>query len=168
LATRTSIPCTSAAFAELSADILRAGKALRFRATGASMQPLLRDGDVLLVRPLDPRAVRVGDVVLCSSEPGRIVVHRVLRRQAGPEGYRFTVQGDQVARPDGVIPEAQVYGRVATIERSGAYIDVSRPLMRMLGGYAVLRSRWNIGRGRRLRLAGRLVKRLPVLSRYLV
>lgn len=163
----TSIPCTSRAFAELSAALLGAGKAVRFRARGSSMWPLVRDGDVLLVRPVDARSIQVGDVVLCSSEPGRVVVHRVMRKLGGRAGYCFVVQGDQIARPDGLIPEGQVYGRAVTIEREGMQVAMDDPAMRLLGGLVVLRSRWNLGRGRWYPLATRLVKRLPVFSRYL-
>jgi len=162
-----NISCTSAAFAELSAEILGSGKALRFQARGDSMSPLVRDGDVLLVRPVHPAAVQIGDLVLCSSEGRRVVVHRVIRKQVSQERLRFTVQGDQVARPDGLIPGGQVYGRVLAIERDAAQIDMDRPVMRMLGWLAALRSRWNLGCRPGLRLATRLVKRLPVFSRYL-
>jgi signal peptidase I len=165
--TTTSIPCDSAAFAELSTVILRAGKGLRFQARGASMSPLVRDGDVLLVQPADRREVRVGDVVLCSHEVGHVVVHRVVRRVTGPTGRCFVVQGDQVARPDGVIPGSQVYGRVVGIERAGVHIDTNWPAMRVLSAVAVFRSRWHLNRGQGFGLAGRLVRKLPGLSRYL-
>ncbi len=167
LATISCIPCTSAAFAQLSAEVLRAGKALRFRARGASMQPMLRDGDVLLVQPVGSDPVQLGDVVLCSGDPGHVVVHRVVRRLAGPDGPLFTVQGDQLPQPDGSFRRVQVYGRVVAIERSGAHVDLDRPLMRMLSVLAVLRSRWNLGRGRLFPLVRRLMKRLPGFSRYL-
>jgi signal peptidase I len=162
-----SLPCSSAAFAELSAEILRAGRAVRFRARGASMAPLVRDGDVVLVRPVDPRAVRVGDVVLCADEPGRLLLHRVIRRRAGRGGVRLVVQGDQVAQPDGEIAEAQLYGRVAAIEREGVWMATDGAVLRLLGRAAALRSRWNPGRGRPFRLARRLARKLPVLSKYL-
>lgn len=161
------IPCTSSAFAELSSEMLRSGVSVRFRARGASMSPLVRDGDVVLVRPVEPGSIRVGDVVMVSLGPARVLVHRVVERVTGPDGTRFTVQGDQVVRPDGTIPAAQVYGRVASIERGGAHFDTDRPVMRWLGRLAVLRSRSALGRGRGFRQAGRLVRRLPVLSRYL-
>jgi hypothetical protein len=77
------------------------------------------------------------------------------------------VQGDAAARPDGLIPGAQVYGRVVAIERGAAHIDLDRPVTRMLGWLAALRSRWNLGRAPGFWLATRLVKRLPVFSRYL-
>jgi len=162
-----NISCTSAAFAELSAELLRAGQGLRFEALGASMSPLVRDGDVLLIMPVHPTAVRIGDLVLCSNAAGRVVVHRVTRKVVGREGRWFTVQGDAVARPDGMIPEAQIYGRVVAIERDGAHIALDGPVMRTLGWLAALRSRWNLGGGSGFWLATRLVKRLPVLSRYL-
>ena len=162
-----SIPCTSAAFAELGSEMLRSGVSVRFRALGASMSPLVRDSDVVLVRPVEPGSIRVGDVVMVTVGPGRVLVHRVVERVIGPDGTRFTVQGDQVAQPDGTIPAAQVVGRVASIERGGARIEMDRPVMRWLGRLAVLRSRSAPGRGRGFRQAGRLVRRLPVLSRYL-
>jgi hypothetical protein len=166
-AAATSIPCTSAAFAELSTALLRDGKAVRFRAHGTSMQPLVRDGDVLLVQPVDLHSVRAGDIVLCGREPGAVVVHRVLRRLPGRDGHDFLLQGDQVARPDGLIAAAQVYGRLVSIERDGMPIAMDRPVMRLLGGLVVLRSRFSVGRGRWYPLVTRLAKRLPVLSRYL-
>jgi signal peptidase I len=162
-----ALPCTSAAFAELSEEMLRAGTSLRFQARGYSMHPLVRDGDVLLVQPVKARELAIGDVVLASSGPARIVVHRVVRRQTGPAGSEFVLQGDQLARPDGLIPEAQVYGRLVAIERGGVQIALDRLPMKMLNVVAALCSRWNLSRRRWFRLAGRLARRLPVLSRYL-
>ena len=155
----TGLPCTSAAFAGLSADILQHGKSLRFRARGASMQPLVRDGDCLLVQPVEAGRVRVGDVVLCSSQADHVVVHRVLRRQPGLEGYVFLVQGDQVAQPDGWIPQAQVYGRVTALERAGITINMHQPLAKVLGWLTALRSLSRPARSRLFRLARQLSRR---------
>lgn len=167
MVTVNSLPCTSAAFAELSAEILRAGKVLRFRGHGASMQPLVRDGDILLVRPVDAQAVRRGDLVLFHDELGRVVVHRVIGVHAGRAGRRFTMQGDAVSQPDGVIPEARIFGRLAAIERNGNRIEMDEPAVRLLGWLALLRSRWLLGRHGPYRLAARAARQLPVLRRYL-
>ncbi len=164
---QTSIPCTSAAFAELSAEMLRSGLALRFQAHGSSMQPLVRDGDVLLVRPVTPAQVHVGDVVLYHGAPGQVVVHRVVRRLRGRGECRFVVQGDAVPRPDGAIPAAQIYGRVAVLERDGVPFALDGPVMRLLGRLAALRAAWGLGRGRSYRLAARLLKVLPAFSKHL-
>jgi signal peptidase I len=165
--TRTSIPCTSAAFAELASEVLRAGKALRFEARGGSMQPLIRDGDVLLVEPVAASAVKVGDMVLCTAGPGRVLVHRVIRVRTTGDGRRFTMQGDALPHPDGEIAEAQVYGRAVGIERGATRFDLRRPLMRALAWAAAQRSRWDFGRGDRLRPIRRWLKRLPMLRRVL-
>lgn len=170
-----SISCTATDFAQLSAELLGAGAALRFEAHGGSMAPLVRDGDVLTVRPADPGSIRLGDLVLVTDEHGRLLVHRVIRRMTGREGISFTVQGDQVSLPDGEIPAAQVHGRVTAIERAGASIDVNRPGLRLLGWAAALRSRWHLRRERggsrgtshAYRLAAGLVRKLPAFSKYL-
>jgi signal peptidase I len=167
LATASSISLTSADFTELSIAVLRAGKALRFQARGSSMSPLVRDGDFVLVQPVQPGTLRFGDVVLCSSGPGRVVVHRVVGRTVRPDGISFIVQGDRATRPDGLVPAAQVHGRVATVERAGARIDLDGPAVRWLGRLAAFGSRSALGRGRPYRLAGRLLRRLPGLSPYL-
>jgi len=140
---------------------------VRFRARGASMQPLVRDGDVVLVRPVAARAVRVGDVVLFKSSPEHVVVHRVIRRSGDQNGYAFQVKGDSLSRPDAVIAEAQVFGRVDSIDREGLHIDMNRPLMRLLSWLAVLRWRWKLERSAAYRLAKYIFRNLPVLSRYL-
>ena len=170
--TAGEIGCDSAAFARLCADLLRAGVAVRFRARGMSMSPLVRDGDLLLVRPVaadDPRAdkVRVGDVVLCVMPTERVLAHRVVARLKGPDGVRYRVQGDQVASPDGAIPATQIYGRVTAIERAGEVIVLDRPVVRWLGLLAVLRSRARFGRGWGLGRANWLARRLPPFRKYL-
>lgn len=166
-----SISCTSTDFAQLSAELLGAGTAVRFEAHGGSMSPLVRDGDMLTVRPADPGSIWLGDLVLATDEHGRPLVHRVIRRTTGREGVRFTVQGDQVSRPDGVIPATRVYGRVTAIERAGSTIEVNQPALRMLGWVAALRSRWGLncrqGCSRPYQLAAQVLRKLPAFSKYL-
>ncbi len=140
---------------------------LRFQARGYSMHPLVRDGDILLVRPVEARELRTGDVVLAGIAPGRVVVHRVVRRQTGPDGAQLVLKGDQLALPDGLVPESQIFGRLATIERDGTHIAMDRPPVSWLSLLAALSSRWNLSHGKWFQWLGRLLRRLPVLSRYL-
>lgn len=165
------IRCTPAALVEISAEILRSGRAVRFQARGDSMSPLVRDGDVLTVHPADAGSIRLGDVVLFTDGHGRPLVHRVIRKVAGREGIHFTVQGDRVSQPDGEIPAARVHGRVTAIERAGVRIDMNQPGLRLLGLVAALRSRWHLNRAHggshAYRLAAKLVRRLPAFSKHL-
>src|SRR5207244_13021319 len=67
-----------AIFPDLTAELLRRGSCVRFRATGASMQPTIEDGEVITVAPVTPMAVKRGDILLYQNELG-VFAHRVVR-----------------------------------------------------------------------------------------
>lgn len=161
------LPCTLAAFSELSAEILCLGKSIRFEARGSSMDPLLRDGDILLVEPVKQRLLRVGEVVICSNHSGNVIVHRVLRRQVRSDGAYYLVQGDQALQPDGWIPQGKVYGRVRSIDRGNTHINMRNLLLRLLGMVAVLRSRGQIGRNGINHFVSKIARQLPLLNDFL-
>jgi hypothetical protein len=77
-----------AAFAPLCLELLAQGTPIRFRASGSSMAPTIRDGELLHVVPL-AGAVRMGCVVLYECG-GRLTAHRVRRR----DGETLVCQGD--------------------------------------------------------------------------
>ena len=162
-----SIPCTSERFAQLSAELLGCGVSIRFRARGTSMAPLIREGDLVTVRPIGSGCARVGDVVLFRAEEGRAMVHRVIRHGANGGLSWYTIQGDRVDRPDGTFDDAQLCGRAVEVCRDGVRIDLERPAMRLLGWLAVLHARLRTGRDERLHLGRRVGRKLPVLSKYL-
>jgi signal peptidase I len=107
------------AFAGLCTDLLRDGRVVRFRASGWSMEPAIRDGDVITVEPVEPGEVRTGDVVLFEADRG-LTAHRVV---AGLTGSRpgFLVRGSAESLENEVVALEKVLGRVERIERSGAY-----------------------------------------------
>jgi signal peptidase I len=113
----------AALFTPICTDLLRAGQAVRFRATGGSMHPTIRDGETVVVRPIDPKAVRRGDVVLYRGRRG-LTAHRVMRvieNDCAPDV--FMIRGDHGAGLDEHVESAQVLGRVASVERSGLHCD---------------------------------------------
>jgi hypothetical protein len=64
-------------FEKLCADLLNEGKSVRFEAPGKSMYPAILDGETLIVEPVVPSAVQVGDIILYKSEE-RLIAHRVI------------------------------------------------------------------------------------------
>ena len=118
-------------FDALSAAVLERGDSLRFRASGNSMRPFIRDGDVLLVRP--GLEIRLGDVVLCRAEKGRLLAHRVtwVDRQSHPRS--IVLQGDACPWPDGLFPMDNVLGRVVAAERGARRVRLDAGLFRWLG-----------------------------------
>jgi len=120
------------------------GLPFRFSASGYSMTPFIRNGDVVTVSPLASQAPRVGDVVaFIHPEAKLLCLHRVLSAR----GNRFFIQGDNLAgKPDGVIPREAIFGRVTGLERAGRRVRLGLGPERLLlavlircGGMAVIR-----------------------------
>ena len=102
---------------ELAAQVLRGGNSLRITARGASMLPFLRDGDVVSVIPIAPDRVAVGDVICYESPPGRVFLHRVIRR----DGTGFVAKGDALRFVESV-DATDVLGTVVAVQRNGRTI----------------------------------------------
>jgi hypothetical protein len=106
-------------FQDLSAELLADGLMIRFRASGQSMSPTIRDGEAITVAPVSVADVRRGDILLYQNGR-RLLAHRVVRiatrRDTSP---RLTLRGDASVTEDEPIASAQVLGRVVSVERDG-------------------------------------------------
>jgi len=113
------------AFLPISTALLATGFDVRFRASGGSMYPTIRDGELITVRPIDAANVRRGDILLVHS--GRLVAHRVTAI-AWPAhgGPRFTLRGDDAASPDAPIGAGAILGRVVAVDRAGRKVRLGR------------------------------------------
>lgn len=113
-------------FAELAREILSKGGSLRFRARGLSMRPTIRDGDMLVIEPVDEMSEsRLGDILLYQFER-QLLVHRVVRKKRYEDQPNLLIQGDAVLQPDGWVNPHQVLGRVSQVERQGRTIHLNR------------------------------------------
>jgi hypothetical protein len=109
---------SGAAFIALLRAVLDKGVPFRFRATGFSMSPFIRNGDVLTVSPLSGRP-RLGDVIAFVNQgTGGLAIHRVVGTSAGG----CIIRGDNSSRDDGYVPEANMLGRITKVERNGKKI----------------------------------------------
>jgi signal peptidase len=82
----------------------------------SSMEPSLPPGTLVIVQPVEPADIRIGDAVtyqIRSGEP-EVITHRVIAITQGVDGsLAFTLQGDNNASPDAdPVQEVQVQGRV--------------------------------------------------------
>jgi len=96
--------------------LLKAGcdKDARFRlqATGFSMSPFIRNGDVVTVATRS--TIRFGDVIaLAHPHIDRVLIHRIV----GLNTTHVLTRGDNAGTPDGWIPYRRVLGRVEQIEK---------------------------------------------------
>jgi signal peptidase I len=102
--------------------VLARGLPFRFEARGTSMSPFIRDGDIVTIRPIGRIPPKKGDVV-AFAEPltDKLYVHRIIKEtRAG-----FAIKGDNLPRSDGLIPEANLLGVVAKVERRGREISLA-------------------------------------------
>ena len=126
------------------------GRVSRLVVEGASMLPLLRPGDVVVVEH-SRTALHRGDVV--AYRAGRtLVIHRVLRT---PVGGDVQVAGDNRSLTDEAIPPSAVIGRVVGVERNGASWRIDTPRSRRVGQLITV-----LHPLQRVPLLGRLVNRL--------
>jgi signal peptidase I len=109
------------ALLELLRATLAKGMSFRFRAKGFSMDPFIRDGDMITVRPLADHSPNTGDVVAFIQEGSeRLLVHRVIRIK----GNAYLIKGDNSAGADGLIPRANILGWVKRVERDDKNVSL--------------------------------------------
>jgi len=108
-----------AVLADVAAGVLGDGHTIAFRASGSSMRPFIRDGDVLTVVPTDPRDLRAGDIVYYAGRGSRPAAHRILRRAKRNGRTVFMTRGDASGGPCAAVEAHQVLGRVTAATRGG-------------------------------------------------
>jgi SynChlorMet cassette protein ScmC len=112
--------------------------------TGPSMNPTLREPDLLEVAPYDGRQVRAGDVIyFAPPEGGREIVHRAVR--VTPDGIR--TRGDNSPTDDPYhLQTANIIGQVVTAQRGSRQRRIAGGRRGILLGYAA-RARCVANRG---------------------
>jgi hypothetical protein len=136
-------------FLDVSTELLQCGHSVRFQAPGRSMHPTIKEGETITVEPVQPPAVRTGDIVLYRTEAG-VIAHRVIRIErrdssseaalrAQEQGVKprpspsqssalsaqqlFFLRGDASANCDRPIEGGHILGKVVSVERDGRLID---------------------------------------------
>ena len=102
-------------FTQLAGEILHRGHSIRFPAEGFSMGRTIRDGETILVEPVQTGDIRRGDILLYRWERG-VRAHRVLRIRRAESV--FVLRGDAGGEEEPVRPE-EILGRAVSVERNG-------------------------------------------------
>jgi len=124
----------AATFGELAQAILSGGNGMRFPARGWSMRPVIKNGDILQVEPVDPgEPVIPGEIYLYRRPNARAVAHRLIRIRSGCSTKQLVFWGDASTRADGAIDRQAVLGHVTARERNGRILWLGEGRPRMLG-----------------------------------
>lgn len=94
--------------------MLAAGKKVKIRAKGNSMEPFIHDDkDTLLLAPVE--ALRTGDIVLARISEGRYILHRIIKISGG----QITLMGDGNLFKTEECSISDIYGIAVTAIRYG-------------------------------------------------
>jgi signal peptidase I len=91
---------------------------------GGSMEPSIGLGSAIVVRPVEPSALAVGDVVSMQVGPERATyTHRIVAIVDRADGRWIRTQGDANATPDPtLVPAGDVIGRVELVVPFAGYL----------------------------------------------
>ncbi|MBI2153259.1 MAG: hypothetical protein HYU24_06070 [Candidatus Rokubacteria bacterium] len=129
----------------LAQDVLARGERLWVREASASMLPLVRPGDELLLAPLGGRRIGAGTLIAYERD-AELVIHRVV----AASGSGVVTKGDALASPDPLVPWERVVARVVALRGlAGRLVNLEAfpwPLLdRWLGAVASLASGLRLG-----------------------
>jgi len=121
---------------------LAAVQPLPIRVVGRSMEPKLRDGDVVSVIP--SRFYFPGDVIAFRQvRSGKMLVHRVLGYRRVDSRWALLIQGDTCSSHDGAVFPDQVIGKARAFDGDMGPIEVSiSDRIRALGRWWRLAQAW--------------------------
>jgi hypothetical protein len=140
--------------ARLMESVLEKKAVCRFRASGFSMSPFIKDGDVVTVSRLTDRPVDLGRAVaFILPETGKLVIHRVV----GIKGNSYLIKGDSRLVPDGLVPGGNILGFVTKVERGGKVVTLGLGPERILIAF--------LSRTKVLSLIARCWKTIPLSVR---
>ena len=112
---------------ELFLAALAEGKDVRLHVDGTSMVPILKPGDVVVVRRVAPHSLNKGDMVVVHREHD-LVTHRLVRQKEG----QWLTKGDNSHYLDPPITAEMILGKVIAIERKDTGIDLQEASKRSL------------------------------------
>jgi signal peptidase I len=100
------------------------GHSVKTIASGTSMFPFLRKGDLLTIEPLSMDKIKRGDVVVFECEE-KWIAHRVIKIHSNDGLAEFTTRGDARVSNDPPVRKENYIGIVSYLERNNKYISLT-------------------------------------------
>ncbi len=112
---------------DLTTELLSRGTTVRFRPSGRSMYPSIREGELITVEPVVASDVTLGDIVLYRSQRG-LIAHRVVGSspaQSSVLSPHYFLRGDASLSSDQPVEAHQILGRVVGVQRNGRSVALA-------------------------------------------
>jgi len=125
-------------FSVLMAEVLKKGKAFRFQASGSSMNPFIKDGDILTLVNVSQGEIKIGNVLSFIHPHNRkLMVHRVVNIKQ----KKYLMKPDHNANVDGWVNHQEIIGIVHSVERGESLIQFGNGWEKIWIAHL---SRWNV------------------------
>jgi signal peptidase I len=111
-----SLLLSSKEISDLLKKTCEKGLPFKFTAKGMSMSPFICNGDSIIIEPIFKNGlIEEGDIVaFISPEEGRLIVHRVIKKQ-----IQYLLKGDNVYHSDGYCEKKHIHGYVKKVMITG-------------------------------------------------
>lgn len=119
-------------FKEIFADLLKSGNNVRLRALGWSMHPTIKNGEYVVIKTIDYKDTRVGDIIACQNiKDKKIVIHRLIKKLNSKNPLILITKGDSNfsrSTDSPINAEDYVLGKVISIEKANKIINLENSL----------------------------------------
>lgn len=118
---------SSVSLIELIKSAFAKNSSFRFKVTGYSMSPFIKDSDVVTLSPLS--RVSLGKVAaFIHPDTKKLIIHRII----GQDNGYFILKGDRISEIDGLIPQENILGCVTRIQRNNRDVRLGIGAERLL------------------------------------
>lgn len=108
----------------LRKEAISKGHSVKTIASGTSMYPFLRKGDLLTIEPVLMDEIKRGDVVVFESEE-KWIAHRVIKIHSNDGLAEFTTRGDARVSTDPPVRQENYIGLVSYLVRNNKSISLT-------------------------------------------
>lgn len=105
-----------------------------FKALGNSMFPFVRNGDLVIIKHINPDNLSVGDIIFFEKE-NTFFLHRLLKKN---EKVEFITKGDNRYNFDTPINSYDILGKLIIIKRDNRVINLDSALNKIMGKLIVV------------------------------
>lgn len=106
-------------------EVLKKYGSIELPASGMSMYPIIKEGDICNFTICDPINLTSNDIVLFMSEQGKLVAHRFCNTTTKNNIPHFIFKGDTNLGTDSPIPKELILGKLHYINRGNKRIYIN-------------------------------------------
>ncbi|MFA5339868.1 MAG: S24 family peptidase [Candidatus Omnitrophota bacterium] len=128
-------------FSIIKEVMAREGSAIRLCARGDSMGPLIKEGDIVVIRPSTFKEIKIGDIAVFGVK-GKLCAHRLIMKLAKGGRHLLVTKSDRTYMADAPFRHKDLFGKISHIQRGALTLDLGSffwsPLNRVLGLYHLI------------------------------